>query len=110
RSKTLLRRISPSKRPGAGIETPNLRGDLLRARSTLIVLAELKRPPGPLERAMSEVEFDQVMDAVRTAVMLAPVEDSLARSLVSGEPPKATNDNIGRPWPIIPFPEGAFVV
>ncbi|MEO8320434.1 MAG: hypothetical protein ABI561_19150 [Bradyrhizobium sp.] len=59
---------------------------------------------------MSEVEFDQVMDAVRTAVMLAPVEDSLARSLVSGEPPKATNDNIGRPWPIIPFPEGAFVV
>ena len=59
---------------------------------------------------MSEVEFDQVMDAVRTAVMLAPVEDSLARSLIAGKSPKATNDNIGRPWPIIPFPEGALVV
>src|SRR4051812_544336 len=45
------------------------------------------RPPGPLERAMSEVEFDRVMEAVRTAVMLAPVEDLLARSLISGEPP-----------------------
>ena len=59
---------------------------------------------------MSEVEFDQVMDAVRTAVMLPPVEDSLARLLVAGEPPEATNDNIGSPWPVIPFPEGAFAV
>jgi hypothetical protein len=59
---------------------------------------------------MSEIEFDQVMEAVRTAVMFAPVEDSLARSLISGEPPKATNDNIGPAWPIIPFPEGACVV
>ena len=58
---------------------------------------------------MSEVEFDRVMEAVRTAVMLAPVEDWLARSLISGEPPKATNDNTGSPWPVIPFPEGAFV-
>jgi hypothetical protein len=38
------------------------------------------------------------------------VEDSLARSLVSGKPPKATNDNAAPPWPIIPFPEGAYVV
>ena len=59
---------------------------------------------------MSEVEFDQVMNAVRMAVMLPPVEDSLARLLIAGEPTKATNDNIGVPWPVIPFPEGAFAV
>jgi hypothetical protein len=65
---------------------------------------------GATEHVMSEIEFDRVMDAVRTAVMLMPVEDSLTRSLVAGEPPKATNDNVGPPWPIIPFPEGACVV
>ena len=59
---------------------------------------------------MSEVEFNQVMEAVRTAVMLVPVEDLLARSLIAGEPPRATNDNSGAPWPVIPFPEGACVV
>ena len=59
---------------------------------------------------MSEIEFERVMDAVRTAIVLMPVEDPLARSRMSGKPPKATNDNIGPPWPIIPFPEGACVV
>lgn len=58
---------------------------------------------------MSEIEFDQVMDAVRMAIVHVPIEDSLARSLISAEPPKATNDNVGRPWPIIPFPEGSCV-
>ena len=58
---------------------------------------------------MSEIEFDQVMEAVRMAIVL-PVEDRLARSLISAGPPKATNDNVGPPpWPIIPFPEGACV-
>jgi hypothetical protein len=59
-----------------------------------------------MERGMSETEFDRVMDAVRTAIVFAPVEDSLASSLIAAEPPKATNDNVGRPWPVIPFPEG----
>ena len=54
---------------------------------------------------MSEIEFDRMMEAVRTAIVL-PVEDSLASSLIAAEPPKATNDNVGRPWPVIPFPEG----
>ncbi len=58
---------------------------------------------------MSEIEFDQVMEAVRTAIVLVPVEDSLARSLISAGSPKATNDNVGPPWPIIPFPEGSCV-
>ena len=60
---------------------------------------------------MSEIEFDQVMEAVRTAIVLVQVEDSLANTLVSAASPKATfkatNDNVGPPWPIIPFPEGS---
>jgi hypothetical protein len=66
-------------------------------------------PARPMERVMSEIEFDRVMDAVRTAIVLVPIEDSLARSLVAAAPPKATNDNVGPPWPIIPFPEGSCV-
>ena len=58
---------------------------------------------------MSEIEFERVMEAVWTAIVL-PVEDSLARSLVSAGPLKATNDNVGPlPWPVIPFPEGSCV-
>lgn len=56
---------------------------------------------------MSEVEFDRMLDAVRTAIVLVPVEDALAKSLIAGEPPNATNDNVGQSWPIIPFPSGA---
>ena len=58
---------------------------------------------------MSEIEFDRMLDAVRTALVLVPVEDALARSLMAGEPPQATNDNVGPAWPIIPFPAGACV-
>ena len=57
---------------------------------------------------MSEIEFERVMEAVRMAIVL-PVEDTLALSLVAAGPPKATNDNIGLPWPIVPFPEGSCV-
>jgi hypothetical protein len=53
---------------------------------------------------MSEVEFDQLLDAVRTAV--APVqEDFLPHPPIFNQPPKAANDN-GLAWPVIPFPEG----
>ena len=58
---------------------------------------------------MSEAEFESVMEAVRTAVVWGPVEDTLAKSPISGAPPKAINDNIGPPWPIIPFPDGSYV-
>ncbi|SDS24541.1 hypothetical protein [Bradyrhizobium canariense] len=54
---------------------------------------------------MSEVEFDRLLDAVRTAIAPAPQEDFLAYPQTSHQPPKAANDN-QRPWGLIPFPEG----
>jgi hypothetical protein len=45
-----------------------------------------------LESAMAEVEFDRLLDAVRTAIS-------------ARYPRKAVNDN-QMAWPLIPFPEG----
>ena len=54
---------------------------------------------------MSEVEFDRLLDAVRTAIAPAPQEDLLAHPQTIDEPPKAANDN-QMVWPLVPFPEG----
>jgi hypothetical protein len=55
---------------------------------------------------MSEVEFDRLLDAVRTAIEPVPGEDDmLARLPQFNAPLKAANDN-GTAWPLIPFPEG----
>ena len=55
---------------------------------------------------MSEVEFDRLLDAVRTAIEPVPGEDiMLARSQLYSAPVKAANDN-GAAWPLIPFPQG----
>jgi hypothetical protein len=54
---------------------------------------------------MSEVEFDCLLDAVRTAIAPAPEEDFLAHPSTFNQPPKAANDNKSA-WPLIPFPEG----
>jgi hypothetical protein len=54
---------------------------------------------------MSEVEFDRLLDAVRTAIAPAPQEDFLTYPSTFNEPPKAANDN-QLAWPLIPFPEG----
>ena len=54
---------------------------------------------------MSEVEFDRLLEAVRTAIEPAPQEDFLAqpRLPISRRKPPTT---IVRAWPLIPFPEG----
>jgi hypothetical protein len=57
------------------------------------------------ERAMSEAEFDRLLDAVQTAIAPAPQEDFLSYPLTSNRPPRAANDN-QTVWGFIPFPEG----
>jgi hypothetical protein len=54
---------------------------------------------------MSEVEFDRLLDAVRTAVAPAFEEDVMPARLQIVHAPKAANDNHAI-WPLIPFPDG----
>ena len=55
---------------------------------------------------MSEVEFDQLLEVVRTAVAVAPGESSMVAHLpILREAQPAANDN-ARVWPLIPFPDG----
>jgi hypothetical protein len=56
---------------------------------------------------MSEVEFDLLLDAVRTAIEpVVPGEDiMLARLPLFNAPLKPANDN-GAAWPLLPFPQG----
>jgi hypothetical protein len=54
---------------------------------------------------MSEVEFDLILDAVRTAIAPAPQEDLMVKRQTSARPQQAANDNQAA-WPLIPFPEG----
>jgi hypothetical protein len=55
---------------------------------------------------MSEVEFDRLLDAVRTAIEPAPQENFLAQTQIITPPaPRPANDN-SLVWPLVPFPEG----
>jgi hypothetical protein len=59
------------------------------------------------ESAMSEAEFDRLLDAVRTAVAPVPQEDFVVTSpkYFELQPPRAANDN-QTVWGFVPFPEG----
>jgi hypothetical protein len=68
------------------------------------------------ERAMGEVEFDRLLDAVQAAIGPVPGDEimltqyklakyGLARLSDDKTPAKAANDN-ETVWPLIPFPEG----
>jgi hypothetical protein len=63
------------------------------------------------ESAMSEAEFDLVLDAVRAAIAPSSEENDmlacfqLAHDPIADGPVKADNDN-DQAWPLIPFPDG----
>lgn len=54
---------------------------------------------------MSEVEFDRLLEAVKTAIAPVPADDVMTYLPTVNEPSKAANDN-GLVWPLIPFPDG----
>ena len=54
---------------------------------------------------MSEVEFDRLLDAVRTAIAPVPPPDCSHLPFAFDAPLLAANDN-GMAWPLIAFPEG----
>jgi hypothetical protein len=59
---------------------------------------------GNPESAMSEVEYDLLLEAVETAIATAPEDDFVVQTQRL-YPPRAANDN-GARWPLVPFPEG----
>jgi hypothetical protein len=61
--------------------------------------------PLNLECAMSEVEFEQLLDAVRAAIAPAPHEGFLSSLPTFDQRSNPANDN-GLAWPLLPFPEG----
>jgi hypothetical protein len=57
------------------------------------------------ESAMSEAEFERLLDAVNAAIAPVPQGDFIAGLTTCARPPEAANDN-GLAWPLIPFPDG----
>jgi hypothetical protein len=57
------------------------------------------------ESAMSEAEFDRLLDAVNTAIAPVPQADFVSGLMVLDRAAEAANDN-GLAWPLLPFPEG----
>jgi hypothetical protein len=58
------------------------------------------------ESAMSEAEFERLLDAVRTAIEPIPGEDVMARLMpFNCAPSRPANDN-DLAWPLFAFPDG----
>jgi hypothetical protein len=57
------------------------------------------------ESAMSEAEFERLLDAVNAAIAPIPQENLIIGLMTYSRPPEAANDN-GLEWPLIPFPDG----
>jgi hypothetical protein len=57
------------------------------------------------ESAMSEAEFERLLDAVSAAVAPVPQQDFITSLMTHDRPAEAANDN-GFVWPLIPFPDG----
>jgi len=55
---------------------------------------------------MSEVEFDLLLDAVKTAIAPIPEDDFLAQTLPFHQKPRPPANDNRAPWPLVPFPEG----
>jgi hypothetical protein len=62
---------------------------------------------GTPESAMSEVEYNLLLDAVQTAIAPALEDDFVVQTQRSYPSPRAANDN-RTPWPLVPFPEGSY--
>jgi len=56
------------------------------------------------ESAMTEVEFDRLLDAVKMAIEPALRRELLTRRRTFNKRAKAANDQLA--WPLVPFPEG----
>jgi hypothetical protein len=57
------------------------------------------------ESAVSEAEFERLLDAVNAAVAPVLQEDFVSGLMVFNRAAEAANDN-GSAWPLLPFPEG----
>jgi hypothetical protein len=60
---------------------------------------------GTPESAMSEVEYNLLLEAVQTAIAPVPEDNFVVQTQRFYPSPRAANDNRG-PWPLVPFPEG----
>ena len=56
------------------------------------------------ESAMTEAEFNRLLDAVRMAIEPTLRKELLRHRPASDKRSQAVNDQM--PWPLIPFPEG----
>jgi hypothetical protein len=56
------------------------------------------------ESAITEAEFNRLLDAVRMAIEPALREEFLTQRRTFDKRPKAADDQLA--WPLIPFPEG----